>query len=244
MKNTARKKHTGAIIAIVVILLVLAAGGIYAYTMYTNAMQEKEATYNLAAEYEAAGNHRDAYKTYLKAEGFQDADQKAAQLLQQMTDAAKKQMDTAQMLSDLQYNTIAGLYLTEMLADANQFTLDDYNKMAEMVGNFYALASQQYAEVQLINDKNSMTLPVMEALMPRIEALEESSDPQEALLVIAELKTFSLADQVFSHCWKNGAFTDTSIYTLAEALPLWVPMMDQVISATESLDVVALVNKS
>ena len=199
-----KKKKTGLVITIVVILLILASGGFYAWNLYTQAMAEKEAIYTQAAEYAANGNDRDAYKTYLQVEDYKDAAQQAAQLQQQMADAAKMHMDTAQKLSDLKFNTIAGLYLTEILADANQFTLDDYNKMAEMVGSFYALASQQYEEVQLINDKNSMTLPVMEELMPRIEALEESRDPQEALLVIAELKTFSLADQVFSHCWKNG----------------------------------------
>lgn len=239
-----KKKKTGVVIAIVVILLILAAGSIFAFTMYSNAMAEKEAIYVQAEDYLNAGNIRDAYRTYLQVEDYKDAAEKAASAQQQMTDAAKTHMDKAQQLSDLQYNMVAGLYLNAVLENEKQFTLDDYNKMAEMISRFYELANQQYAEVQLINDKNSMTLPVMEELMPRIEALEESKDPVEALDVISQLKTFSLADQVFFHCWNNGTFANTDLITMAEALPVWVPAMDQIIAATESLDVIALVNRS
>lgn len=239
-----KKKKTGAVIALVVVLVILVAGGFVAYSMYSNAMAEKDAVYVQAEAYLNAGNIRDAYRTYLQVEDYKDAAEKAANAQQQMIDAAKIHMDTAQHLSDLKFNTIAGLYLTEVLANEKQFTLDDYNKMAEMVGSFYALATAQYEEVTAIDDKDLMTLPVMEVLMPRIEALEDGNEPLEALDVMSEVTTFSLADQVFLHCWNNGTFASTPLDTMAELAPVWVPVMDQVIAATESLDVIALVNKS
>ena len=239
-----KKKKTGVVIAIVVVLVILAAGGFVAYTMYANAMAEKEAIYVQAEEYLNAGNIRDAYRTYLQVEDYKDAAEKAANAQQQMADAAKTHMDVAQNLSNLKFNTVAGLYLTEILNDEKRFTLDDYNKMAVMVGSFYTLAAKEYEEVKAIDDKDLMTLPVMEVLMPRIEALEESKDPTEALLVMSEVTTFTLADQVFFHCWNNETFSDTSLYTMAEVAPVWVPVMDQIISATDSLDVIALVGRS
>lgn len=242
MKN--KKKRTGAVITVIVILLILATGAVFAWTQYTQIQQEKEAAYNLASEFFEAGNYRDAYKAYLQLEDYKDAGEKAEQTHQLMTDAAKTHMETAQHLSDLQFNTVAGLYLTEVLADENLFTLDDYNKMAEMIGNIYSLAQTQYQEVMVIDDKDKMTLPVMEQLMPRIEALEQHKDPQEALLVLSEITTFSLADQVFDHCWVDGIFVNTSLDTLAAGCPLWVPAMDQIIANDEGLDVIALVNRS
>ena len=77
-----------------------------------------------------------------------------------------------------------------------------------------------------------------------IEALEQHKDPQEALLVLSEITTFSLADQVFDHCWVDGIFVNTSLDTLAAGCPLWVPAMDQIIANDEGLDVIALVNRS
>ena len=61
--------------------------------------------------------------------------------------------------------------------------------------------------------------------------------------VISELTTFSLADQVFLHCWQNGTFADTTLDALAENCPVWVPVMDQVIASEETLDVIALVKR-
>ena len=239
-----KKKKTGAVIALVIVLLILAAGGFVAYTMYSNVIAEKESIYVQAEEYLIADNYRDAYRTYLQVEGYKDAAEKAASAQQQMADNAKTHIGKAQHLSDLKFNTIAGLYLTEVLANEKQFTLDDYNKMAEMVGSFYSLAATQYEEVSAIDDKDLMTLPVMEVLMPRIEALETGSDPLEALDVMSEVTTFSLADQVFLHCWNNETFASTSLDTMAELAPVWVPAMDQIIAATESLDIIALVNRS
>lgn len=240
--KAAGKKKTGLVIAIVVLLLILAVGAVFAYHLHTQAIQEKQSIYNQAESYASAGNYRDAYRTYLQAEGFEDAAEKATQVQQMMEDAAKTHMDIAQHLSDLKFNTIAGLYLTDVLAEENLFTLDDYNEMAAMIGECYDLAAQQYSEVMTIDDKPTKT--IMEDLMPRIEALEESRNPQDAMQIISELTTFSLADQVFLHCWQNGTFADTTLDTLANSCPVWVPVMDQVIAADETLDVVALVNKT
>lgn len=237
------KKKTGAVIAIVVVLLILAAGGIFAYKMYSNAMQEKEAVYVQAEDYMNTGNYRDAYQNYLQIEGYKDAAEKAVSTQQMMESTAKTHIYLAQHLSDLKFNTVAGLYLTEVLKNEKQFTLDGYNEMAGMIGSFYELAAQQYAENMAIDDKDQMTLPVMEVLMPRIEALNADSDPMEALDVMSEIKTFSLADQVFLHCWNHGIFANTSLDTMAQSCPDWVPAMDQVIASDETLDILALVSR-
>ena len=240
--KAAGKKKTGLIVTIVVILLVLAAGAFFLWNMHTQDLQAKQEIYAQAEAYFADSNYRDAYRTYLQAENFEDAAEKAVQVQQMMEDAAKKHMEIAQHYSDLKFNTIAGLYLTEVLVDENLFTLDDYNEMAGMIASFYDLAAQQYAKVMTIDEK--LTLPVMEALMPRIEALEESKNPQDAMQVISELTTFSLADQVFLHGWQNGTFANTSLDTLAQSCAVWVPVMDQVIAADENLDIMALISRA
>lgn len=239
-----KKKRTGLVITLVVILLILAAGGFVAYTMYANAMAEKEAVYVQAEEYLSAGNYRDAYRTYLQVEDYKDSAEKANSTLQMMESTAKTHIYLAQHFSDLNFNTVAGLYLTEVLKNEKQFTLDDYNEMADMIGGFYELATKQYTENMEIEDKDLMTLPVMEKLMPRIEALEAGSDPMEALDVISEITTFSLADQVFLHCWNNGIFDGTSLDTMAQICPVWVPAMDQVIASDENLDILELVSRT
>lgn len=239
-----KRKKTGGIIAIVVILLVLAVCAMFAWNYYSQIIAEKQAIYDQAEEFFAAGNYRDAYRTYLQAEDFKDAADKAAKTQQLMADGAKLHKDKAQHLSSLKFNTVAGLYLTRVLENAKQFTLEDYNEMAGMIGGFYDLAAQQYAENMAIEDKDLMTLPVMEILMPRIEALGAGRDPAEALDVMSEVTTFSLADQVFLHCWNDGIFDSTTLDTMAELAPVWVPAMDQIIAETENLDVVALVNRS
>lgn len=236
-----KKKKTGLIITTVIVLLCLAAGGFFAWNRYTQVMEEKQNAYNQAEAYLATGNYRDAYRSYLQLEDFADASEKAVQVQQMMADAAAEHIAVAQHYSDLKFNTIAGLYLTEVLADENLFTLDDYNEMAAMIGSFYDLAAQQYTEVMTIDDKQTKT--IMDELMPRIEALEESRNPQDAMQVISELTTFSLADQVFLHCWQNGTFADTTLDALAEHCPVWVPVMDQVIASEETLDVIALINR-
>lgn len=242
MKAT-KKKRTGLIIALVVVLVIVAAGAAYAWNLYSQALQEKQEIYALAEKHFADGNYRDAYRTYLQVEGFEDATEKAAQMQKLMDDNAKTHTALAQHLSDLKFNTIAGLYLTEVLSSMEkQFALDDYNAMAAMISDYYALATQQYAEVMTIDDK--MLRLTMEDLMPRIEALEETKNAQDAMQILNEVTTFSLADQVFFHCWENGAFDNTTLDVMAQNCPIWAPMMDQVIAADANLDVLALVNRS
>ena len=233
-----KKSKVGLIIVVVILLAAIAAGVVFVGLPYLRQMQ---ALYDRGVAYMQAENYRDAYTVFTEAGDFKDAAAQALEASAQMDAAAQELTGKAQSLADMGFKMVAGLYLTEKLAQPNRVTLADYNEMAILIGEYYADAQAQYDAVIAVEEK--MTKTTMEEVMPRLEALEDSKDPVEALQVMAMITTPRLASELFEKCWANGTFSQTSLEDLAQGAPYWVPVMDQLIPIAEGADIVEVAER-
>lgn len=230
-------KSKKVIIVVTVVLLLAIAAGIVFFVIPQ--MQQKQADYAQAAAYLEEGNYRMAYKGFSALGNYKDAAQQAEVATQKMQEAAQKHIDKAKELSDMGFNMLAGLYLTAQLADEFQFTQEDYNAMAEMIGSFYADAKTLYESAMEYDEKQTI-IPMLE-IWDKLAQLTQSKDPLLALEILNELTSAPLVEQLITTCIEEGLFDDLPLEKIAEMAPFWVPIIDQYLAAMNDLNILDLV---
>lgn len=230
-------KNKKALVIVAIILLLAIAAGIVFFVI--PAMNEKKAAYAEASAYLEAGNYRMAYKGFSALGNYKDAAQQAEIATQKMQEAAQKHIDKAKELSDMGFNMLAGLYLTAQLADEFQFTLEDYNAMADMIASFYADAKTLYESTMEYDEKQTI-VPMLE-IWESLSQLAQSKDPLAALQILNQLTSAPLVEQLISTCIEEGLFDDLPLDKIAEMAPFWVPIIDQYLAAMDDLDILDLV---
>ena len=230
-------KSKKVIIIVTVVLLLAIAAGIVFFVIPQ--MQQKQADYAQAAAYLEEGNYRMAYKGFSALGNYKDAAQQAEVATQKMQEAAQKHIDKAKELSDMGFNMLAGLYLTAQLADEFQFSLEDYNAMAEMIGSFYADATTLYESAMEYDEKQTI-IPMLE-IWDSLAQLTQSKDPLLALEILNELTSAPLVEQLITTCIEEGLFDDLPLEKIAEMAPFWVPIIDQYLAAMNDLNILDLV---
>lgn len=232
-----KKSKTGLIIVIVILLAAIAAGIVF---VVMPQMQQKQAAYAEATAYLEEGNYRQAYKGFHALGDYKDASEQAAKATELMQAAAQKHIEKAQELADMGYNMLAGLYLTAQLANEFQFTLEDYNEMADMIGDLYADA-QVLFESTMAYDEKQPIIPMLE-IWGSITQFGESKDPLAALEIMNELTSAPLVEQMVKTCIEEGLFDSIPLDKIADMAPFWVPIVDQYLAAMADLDILSLVD--
>lgn len=231
-----RKRKTGIVIAVSVLLAAIIAGIVF---VAIPAMNTKKAAYAEATAYLEEGNYRLAYKGFRELGNYKDAAEQAEAATRKMQEAAQTHINKAKELADMGFNMLAGLYLTAQLADEFQFTTEDYNAMADMIGDLYADAKTLY-ESAMEYDEKKTTIPMLE-FMDSLTSLAQSQDPLEALQILGTLTSAPLVEQLIATCIEEGLFDNLPLEKIAEMAPFWVPIIDQYLAAMNNLNILELV---
>ena len=232
-----KKSKAGLIIVLILLVAIIA---IIAFVGMPILNELNEGYDNATALYEA-GNYNDAYYAFLAIENYKDSAEKAAEVRQLMTENAETIAQKAQVVADMGFHMIAGMYLTQLLEESTNLHVDDYNELAVTIGNYYAAAEEAFAAVMAVDEK--MPIIPMQAFMAQLEALEESNDPVEALDILSSVTSPPLAEQLIKDCIKRDTFVETSLLEISQAAPYWVPMIDQYFAAIEGIDIDELVHR-